>query len=149
MSNVASATFIAAAPSETKRAPVFLAPLLVIVGIIGGVVGNSYLLAQPAQHPYVELALTSEPAGTAAVVALLLADDSRTLASLLGGETLQALAKAVDPLDDIFEAKYVGGVERKGERFASYVLSGRNSTKEAFAVGVVFRLTQGKIVGVN
>lgn len=123
--------------------------LLFVLGLLGGVAVNSIVSPPPPANPYAELVQVGEPPESAAVVKILLADDARTLSRMLPGEVLKSLGQAIDPLQDIFEAKYVGGTERKGDILASYVMSGRGSSGQSFSVGVVFRVSGGKVIGVN
>ena len=123
--------------------------VLFILGILVGVAVNSYLSPPPPPNPYAELTLVGEPPESAAVVKVLLADDARTLSRMLPGEILQGLGQAINPLEEIFEAKYVGGTERKGDILASYVMTGRGNAGQSFSVGVVFRVSGGKVIGVN
>ena len=137
----------------TEQAPVRLGGwaqvILFVMGILIGAGINSYLSPGPPPNPYAELSLIGEPPESAAVVRVLLADDARTLSRMLPGEVLQGLGQAIDPLQEIFEAKFVGGTERKGDILASYVMSGRGSQGQDFSVGVVFRVSGGKVIGVN
>ncbi len=123
--------------------------ILFVFGILTGVAVNSYLSPPPPPNPYAELAQVGEPPESAAVVQVLLADDARTLSRMLPGEVLKGLGQAIDPLQDIFEAKFVGGTERKGDILASYVMSGRGTSGQSFSVGVVFRVSGGRVIGVN
>ena len=122
---------------------------LFVLGILAGVAMNSYVSPPPPANPYAELVQVGEPPESAAVVKILLADDARALSRMLPGEVLKGLGQAIDPLQDIFEAKYVGGTERKGDILASYVMSGRGNGGQSFSVGVVFRVSGGKVIGVN
>lgn len=137
----------------TEQAPVRLGGwaqfILFVMGILVGAGINSYMSPAPPPNPYAELTIIGEPPESAAVVRVLLADDARTLSRMLPGEVLQGLGQAIDPLQEIFEAKFVGGTERKGDILASYVMSGRGSQGQDFSVGVVFRVSGGKVIGVN
>lgn len=148
-----ASTAVAQPAAVTERAPVRLGGwaqvMLFVLGILVGAGVNSYLSPPPPPNPYAELSLIGEPPESAAVVRVILADDARTLSRMLPGEVLQGLGQAIDPLQEIFEAKYVGGTERKGDILASYVLSGRGSQGQDFSVGVVFRVSGGKVIGVN
>jgi hypothetical protein len=139
--------------AAAERAPVHLGGwaqlMLFVLGLLVGAGVNSYLSPAPPPNPYAELSLIGEPPESAAVVRVLLADDARTLSRMLPGEVLQGLGQAIDPLQEIFEAKFVGGTERKGDILASYVMSGRGSQGQDFSVGVVFRVSGGKVIGVN
>lgn len=123
--------------------------ILFVLGILAGVALNSYISPPPPTNPYAELSQVGEPPESAAIVKVLLADDARTLSRMLPGDVLQGLGKAIDPLAEVFEAKFVGGTERKGDILASYVMSGRGNAGQSFSVGVVFRVSGGKVIGVN
>src|SRR5687767_8790311 len=123
--------------------------MLFVLGILVGAGVNSYVSPPPPPNPYAELSLIGEPPESAAVVRVLLADDARTLSRMLPGEILQGLGQAINPLEEIYEAKFVGGTERKGDILASYVMTGRGPAGQSFSVGVVFRVSGGKVIGVN
>lgn len=123
--------------------------ILFVLGILVGVAVNSYVSPPPPPNPYAELVLVGEPPESAAVVQVLLADDARTLSRMAPAEILQGLGQALDPLQEVFDAKFVGGTERKGDILAAYVMSGRGGSGESFSVGVVFRVSGGKVMGVN
>lgn len=148
-----AAATVGQAGATAEQAPVRLGGwphvMLFVLGILVGAGVNSLFSPPPPPNPYAELAIIGEPPESAAVVRVLVAGDARTLSRMLPGEILQGLARAIDPLHEIFEAKYVGGTERKGDILASYVLSGRGSSGQDFSVGVVFRVSGGKVMGVN
>ena len=123
--------------------------ILFVLGILAGIAVNSYASPPPPPNPYAELTMVGEPPESAAVVKVLLADDARTLSRMLPGEILQGLGQAINPLEEIFEAKYVGGTERKGDILASYVMTGRGNAGQSFSVGIVFRVSGEKFIGVN
>jgi hypothetical protein len=123
---------------------------LFVAGIAAGVAVNSYVSPPPPANPYAELTPVGEPPESAALVRVILADDARTLSRVLPGELLQGLGQALEPLQEVFEARFVGGTERKGDILAAYVLTGRGqSGGDSFSVGVVFRVSGGKVIGVN
>ena len=123
--------------------------LLFLLGLVVGVAVQSYISPPPPATPYAELSLVNETPETAALVRLILADDARALAAVMEGELLQELSKALEPLQEVFEMKFVGAVERRGDILASYVATGRERNAQSFTVGVVFRVSGGKVVGVN
>jgi hypothetical protein len=123
--------------------------LLLGTGIAVGAWAQSLASPPPPANPYAELPLVGEPRESAELAAVLQADDPRRLAQLVDGELLQALAPALEPLQEIFEVKFVGAAERKGDILSAYVASGRDMSGQSFSVGVVFRVSGGKVVGVN
>lgn len=137
----------------TERTPVrlggFASALLFLVGIASGVAVSSFISPPPPASPYAELSLVGEPPESAALVQVILADDARTLSRMVSSEVLRGLGQALDPLQEVFEAKFVGGTARKGDILAAYVLSGRSQTGEGLSVGAVFRVSGGKVIGVN
>ncbi len=139
---------IAAAPVTRTLGPT-VTLLLFVLGLVVGVAVQSYISPPPPATPYAELSLVNETPETAALVRLILADDARALASVMEGELLQELGKALEPLQEVFEMKFVGAVERRGDILASYVATGRERNAQSFTVGVVFRVSGGKVVGVN
>jgi len=62
---------------------------------------------------------------------------------------LQRLASSIEPLVDIDEARFTGATERQGDILSAYVAGGRAQTGEQLIVGLVFRMRDGKVVGVN
>jgi hypothetical protein len=62
---------------------------------------------------------------------------------------LQRLAGAIEPLVDIDEVHFTGATERQGDILSAYVAGGRGRSGEPAIVGVVFRVRDGKVVGVN
>jgi len=139
---------IAAAPVTRTLGPT-VTLLLFVLGLVVGVAVQSYISPPPPATPYAELSLVNETPETAALVRLILADDARALAAVMEGELLQELGKALEPLQEVFEMKFVGAVERRGDILASYVATGRERNAQSFTVGVVFRVSGGKVVGVN
>ncbi len=137
-----------AAPVSRTLGP-WVTLLLFIVGVVGGVAAQSYASPAPAPSRYVELPLVGEPPESAPVVKLILADDARGLAAIMEREFLQELGAALEPLREVFEMKFVGAAERRGDILASYVATGRGQNAQSFSVGIVFRVSGGKVVGVN
>jgi len=138
----------AAAPVSRTLGP-WVTLLLFVVGLVAGVAAQSYVSPAPAANPYTELPLIGEPPESVAVVRLILADDARALAAGMEGELLKELGAALEPLQEVFDMKFVGAVERRGDILASYVATGGEQSAQSFSVGVVFRVSGGKVVGVN
>lgn len=122
---------------------------LFVIGIAAGVAVNTVVSPPPPPNPYAELPLVGEPPEPGALVRAILSNDARGLALQYDAELLQSLGPALEPLMDIFEMKFVGATERYGDILASYVAVGRNEGGGDFAAGVVFRISGGKVVGVN
>ena len=138
----------AAAPVSRTLGP-GVTLLLFVLGLVLGVATQSVVSPAPAATPYAELPMVNEPPEAAALVKLILADDARGLGAVMEGEILQRLGAALRPLREVFEMKFVGAVERHGDILASYVATGREQNAQSFSVGVVFRISGGKVVGVN
>lgn len=139
----------AAAAPVTRTLGTWVTLLLFVLGLVVGVAIQSYVSPPPTATSYAELPPVNEPPEAAAMVRLIVADDARGLAAVMEGEVLQALGAALQPLREVFEMKFVGAVERRGDILASYVATGREQNAQSFSVGVVFRVSGGKVVGVN
>lgn len=139
---------VAAIPVSRSLGP-SVTLLLFVVGLVVGVAVQTMVSPAPPPNRYAELPLVNEPPESAALVRLILADDARTLAAATEGQLLQELGAALEPLREVFEMKFVGAVERRGDILASYVATGREMGTQSFSVGVVFRVSGGKVVGVN
>ncbi len=137
-----------AAPVSRTLGP-WVTLLLFILGLVVGVAAQSYVSPGPPPNRYAELPIVGEPPESAAFVRLILADDARGLAAVTEGELLEELGAALQPLQEVFEMKFVGATERRGDILASYVATGREMGTQSFSVGVVFRVSGGKVVGVN
>lgn len=127
-----------------------------IIGLIvfgGGLIAGVFLAQianpPPPESPWRALPTVEEPAAAAAVTQLLLADDAKGLAKAMDAQLLQRLAGAIEPLVDIDEMFFTGATERQGDILSAYVAGGRAQTGEKVIVGVVFRVRDGKVVGVN
>jgi len=130
--------------------------LLAILGLVvfaGGALAGAFAsqLANPAPpaSPWRDVPLVGEPAESAAVASILVRDDAQTLARTLDLDLLQRLASSIDPLVDIEEVTFTGSAERSGDILAAYVAGGKALSGERLLVGVVFRVRDGKVVGVN
>lgn len=103
----------------------------------------------PPESPWQELPRVPEPAAASQVAAMLLSDDAQGLARTLELEILQRLAQSIEPLRDIDEVSFTGATERGGDILSSYVAGGRDGSGQRFIVGIVFRVRDGKVIGVN
>lgn len=123
--------------------------VLALVGLALGVAIALATIPPFRENPYPALPAAAEPAAAESVAAALRAEDSRDLARLLDAEQLQALGEAMQPLFSVRDVKFLGAVERQGETLAAYTFQGRSRAGEDVAVGVVFHVVNGKVVGVN
>jgi hypothetical protein len=130
-----------------------VAALLGIIVFSGGAIAGAFLaqLANPAppESPWRALPTVEEPAASAALSQLLVRNDAKALSRALDPQLLQRLAGAIEPLVDIDEVHFTGATERQGDILSAYVAGGRAQTGEPAIVGVVFRVRDGKVVGVN
>ena len=117
-------------------------------GVVIGIFAAQLAAPAPPPNPWRSLPLVDEPPVAAAVAQMLANDDARGLARALDPDLLQRLGAAIDPLTDIDDAQFTGATERQGDILSSYVVHGR-SQQGNFIVGVVFRVRDGKVVGVN
>jgi hypothetical protein len=118
-------------------------------GITAGAVSSQLVSPAPPESPWRGLPTVEEPNASVAIADLLVRDDARGLARALDAQLLQRLAAAIEPLVDIDDVKFTGATERQGDILAAYVAGGRAQTGEPVIVGVVFRIRDGKVVGVN
>jgi hypothetical protein len=118
-------------------------------GLLGGTVAAQAVNPPPPSSPWRSLPTVEEPAVAAGVGALLVADDARGLAKAMDAELLQRLATAIGPLVDVDDILFTGATERQGDILSAYVAGGRSQTGERVIVGIVFRVRDGKVVGVN
>ena len=126
-----------------------LTVVLFAAGIAGGVWAQNLASPPTPPNPYPELPLVAEPAAAHDLAAVIQSDDPRRLAQVADSDLLEALGPALQPLQDIFEVTFVGAAERKGDILSAYVASGRDTSGQNFSVGLVFRVSGGKVVGVN
>lgn len=127
-----------------------------IVGLIvfgGGLIVGTFAsqLANPAPptSPWRALPTVEEPPAATALTGYLLQDDAKGLAKAMDPQLLQRLAGAMEPLVDVNEVTFAGATERQGDILAAYVAAGRAQSGQPVIVGVVFRVRDGKVVGVN
>jgi hypothetical protein len=118
-------------------------------GVAAGALASQLVNPAPPESPWQALPTVEEPAASVAVADLLVRDDAKGLARALDAQLLQRLAQAIDPLVDITEITFTGATERQGDILAAYVAGGRAQSGEPVIVGVVFRVRDGKVVGVN
>lgn len=119
------------------------------LGIAVGAVAAQGANPAPPASPWRDLPKVSEPAASNQVAAVLVANDAQALARALDLQILQRLAQSIDPLVDIDEVSFTGATERGGDILSSYVAGGRDQSGQRFLVGVVFRVRDGKVIGVN
>ena len=127
-----------------------------ILGLIvfgGGMIAGAFAaqLANPAppESPWRALPPVEEPSASHALTLFLLQDDAKGLAKALDAQLLQRLAGAIEPLVDVDEMVFTGATERQGDILSAYVAGGRAQSGQKAIVGVVFRVRDGKVVGVN
>jgi hypothetical protein len=118
-------------------------------GIVAGALAAQIVNPPPPANPWGSLEPVSEPAASAYVADLLAHDDAPALAKALDAQLLQKLAQSIEPLVDIDKVDFTGASERQGDILAGYVAGGRSQTGDSVIVGVVFRVRDGKVVGVN
>ncbi len=128
-------------------------PLLGIVVLAGGIAAGTLAsqVANPAppENPWPTLEQVGEPPATRAVAHLIATDDAKGLAKALDAQLLQALGQAIDPLVDVRQVDFTGATQRQGDILAGYVATGRTEAGETFLTAIVFRVRDGKVVGVN
>ncbi len=118
-------------------------------GIIAGAVAAQVANPAPPASPWRGLPLVEEPASSSDVAAMVAVDNARGLAKALEPDLLQRLATSIEPLVDIDDVRFTGATERQGDILSAYVAGGRSQTGERVIVGLVFRVRDGKVVGVN
>jgi hypothetical protein len=132
-----------------NRARAIFGLFVFVLGIAVGAVAAQFATPAPPASPWRDLPPVEEPAAASQVAGLLLADDAQGLARALDLQMLQRLAQSIDPLVDIDEVSFTGATERGGDILSSYVAGGRDGSGQRFIVGVVFRVRDGKVIGVN
>lgn len=120
-----------------------------VVGIGVGALAAQLVNPPPPASPWAALPAVEEPAASAAVASMIVRDDARSLAKAMDAQVLQKLAQSIEPLVDIDEVDFTGATERQGDILAAYVAGGKSQTGEKVIVGIVFRVRDGKVVGVN
>ena len=103
--------------------------------------------AQP--NPYPSLPAVSEPFVARQLADAMIAGDARMLAALADREVLGALGEAIQPVSIVFEMRFLGAVERNGEVLVAYAVEGRDRSGQDVPVGVVLRVVDNQVVGVN
>lgn len=132
-----------------NSAKLILGLVLFVTGLIAGAFAAQIANPAPPESPWRALPPVEEPAASAELTRLLLADDAKGLARALDPQLLQRLGGSIEPLVDIDEIFFTGATERQGDILSAYVAGGRAQTGEKVIVGVVFRVRDGKVVGVN
>lgn len=127
-----------------------LAGIIVFTGgALVGALASSLVNPAPPASPWRDLPRVEEPAAGAHLATLLVANDAQGLAKTLELQLLQRLAGAIEPLVDVEEVHFTGATERGGDILSSYVAGGRSGDGQRVIVGVVFRVRDGKVIGVN
>ncbi len=120
-----------------------------VAGVIAGIFAAQLVNPPPPPSPWTSLPAVEEPAASAAVASMIAHDDAQSLAKALDSQLLQSLAQSIQPLVDIDQVDFTGATEQQGDILAGYVAAGTSQTGEKAIVGVVFRVRDGKVVGVN
>lgn len=118
-------------------------------GLVAGALAAQVATPAPPASPWRELPPTTEPAASAQVASMLVGDDAQGLARTLDLQLLQRLAQSIEPLVEIDDMSFTGATERGGDILSAYVAGGRDGSGQRFLVGVVFRVRDGKVIGVN
>lgn len=118
-------------------------------GVIAGVFAAQLADPPPPPSPWASLPPVEEPAASAAVASMIANNDAPSLSKALDSQLLQKLAQSIEPLVDIDEVDFTGATETQGDILAAYVAGGTDQTGAKVIVGVVLRVRDGKVVGVN
>jgi hypothetical protein len=118
-------------------------------GLVAGAIAAQFANPAPPESPWRALPAVGEPAVAAQVATMLVADDAQGLARALDLQLLQRLAQSIEPLVEIDQMSFTGATERGGDILSAYVAGGRDGSGQRFLVGVVFRVRDGKVIGVN
>lgn len=132
-----------------NKAKAILGLIVFAGGAVAGLIGAQVANPAPPESPWRPLPKVEEPAAAVALTGFLLRDDARGLAKVLDPQLLQRLARAMEPLVDVDEMAFTGATERQGDILSAYVAGGRSQSGDKVIVGVVFRVRDGKVVGVN
>ncbi|MDE3113733.1 MAG: hypothetical protein KGN00_09605 [Chloroflexota bacterium] len=123
--------------------------LVFAAGVIAGVLAAQLVNPPPPPSPWASLASVEEPSASAAVASMIAHDDAQGLSRALDSQLLQKLAQAIQPLVSIDTVEFTGATETQGDILAGYVAGGTDQTGNGVIIGVVFRVRDGKVVGVN
>ncbi|MBU6423210.1 MAG: hypothetical protein KGJ98_11935 [Chloroflexota bacterium] len=118
-------------------------------GVIAGVFASQLANPSPPPSPWASLPPVEEPAASAEVASLIAHDDAQGLAKALDSQLLQKLAQAIQPLVSIDSVEFTGATEKQGDILAGYVAGGTDQSGNNVIVGVVLRVRDGKVIGVN
>jgi hypothetical protein len=122
---------------------------LFAIGILGGVVVHTFIDKGPAENPYPALPKVEEPRAAHDVITAVGADDAQSLSRMLDSSMLSALDTALQPIVDVRSTKFVGAVESENRLLSAYVVTGKTTDGIDFVVGVVLRVANDQVVGVN
>jgi hypothetical protein len=113
------------------------------------VVLHTFVDRGPAESPYPQLPKVEEPRVAHEVVAAIGADDARSLSRLMLPDMLTALDTALRPIVDVRATRFVGAIESEGRLLSAYVVTGKTTEGIDFVVGIVLRVANDQVVGVN
>jgi len=132
-----------------SRLRAILGVVVFALGIGAGALAAQLVNPPPPTSPWASLPAVEEPAATAAIASMIARDDARSLAKAMDAQVLQKLAQSIEPLVDVDSVDFTGATERQGDILAAYVAGGKSQTGDTVIVGIVFRVRDGKVVGVN
>lgn len=122
---------------------------LFVAGLVLGVVGQLVLAPAAQPTPLAALPPTAEPPAAATVASAIIRDDARGLAKSLDQDVLKSLGQALEPIVEVTELRFVGATELDGRVMAAYVAKGKDLSGEKRIVGLVLRVQEDEVVGVN
>jgi hypothetical protein len=130
-----------------------LQPLLTIGLFLAGMLaGGAIFLGSNVAPPRSQVAtapLAQEPRAAAVLADAISHDDARALSQLATTERLEELGNALQPLQDVTDVVFVEAVEQYGDTLSAYVVRGHDASGMKWAVGLVLRVRDDKLVGVN
>ena len=132
-----------------SRARAILGLFVFAGGVATGIIAAQLVNPPPPTSPWASLARVSEPAGSADVASMIAHGDAEGLARTLDPQLLQKLQQGIQPLVDITGADFTGAAGAQGDILAAYVITGKDQSGNKQIVGVVLRIHDGKVVGVN
>ena len=132
-----------------NRAKAIFGLFVFALGLAVGAVAAQFANPAPPESPWRALPAVDEPAAAAQVSRMLVSDDATGLARSMDIQLLQRLAQSIEPLVEIDETLFTGATERGGDILSAYVAGGRDGSGQRFIVGIVFRVRDGKVIGVN
>jgi hypothetical protein len=132
--------------------------LLRILPFLAGAVAGVAVLVSLAPVPRTDIPelgpgmrKAAEPAASAALVAMIAADDVGGLADRLTTEELQALSDALEPVVEIHEIRFVDALTLEGDNdiVVAYVTTGLNSQGQDVVSGLTLRVRDDTVVVVS